>query len=181
MTFRPGLATLLTAVSLVASVSPLVASSDDPESGTPDRPVVVLVYNTAGVPADTLRASEGAAEYVFSRAAVRTEWVDCSSPPVASGICRQPLSSAEVVVRLIRRADVPKARFDSDTLGFASAAGSERGAYSTVFYDSVAATASSERDLRLGLAHAITHELGHLFLRSKERSSPSAAERPATG
>ena len=75
-----------------------------------------------------------------------------------------------MVVRLIRKADAPKAHFGGDTLGFASAVGSERGAYASVFCDAVAAAESSESDLRLSLAHAITHELGHLFLRSNEHS-----------
>ena len=164
---------VLTTVSLAAAVSPVAAGADDPESEGPRRPIVVRVYNTARVLADTLRAAESNAEYVFSRAGVRTRWIDCSATadtPVAPDICHQPLSSAEVVVRLIRKADAPKAHFDGDVLGFASAVGQERGAYTTVFCDAVAAAESSESDLRLSLAHAITHELGHLFLRSNEHS-----------
>ena len=158
---------------LAATVSPVAARPAIRRSEAPRRPIVVRVYNTACVPADTLRASESNAEYVFSRAGVRTQWIDCSptaGPPVVPAICHQPLSSADVVVRLIRKADAPKAHFDGDTLGFASAVGSERGAYASVFCDAVAAAESSESDLRLSLAHAITHELGHLFLRSNEHS-----------
>jgi len=171
---RAVLTLVLTAVSLAAAINPVTARPRDPESEAPRRPIVVRVYNTARVSSDTLRAAETNAEYVFSRAGVRTQWIDCSAttgPPVVSNICHQPLSSAEVVVRLIRKADAPKTHFDGEVLGFASAVGSERGAYTTVFCDAVAAAESSESGLRLSLGHAIAHELGHLFLRSNEHST----------
>ena len=107
------------------------------------------------------------------RAGVPTQWIDCSAaadPPATSEVCHTPLSLPDVVIRLMRQADAPKARFGVDALGFASAVGSDRGAYATVFYDAVAAAHSSEIDLRLSLGHAMAHELGHLFLRSNEHS-----------
>lgn len=172
MNFR-AVTLVLAASSFAVNVSTAAGGRDDSESETPRAGIVVLVYNAARLPSEALRASQDNAASIFRQAGVPTRWVNCSaktgSPP-DSAICRSPLTPAVVVVRLLRAADVPKARFGSDTVGFASVLGNERGAYATVFYDAVAAAEPSQTDLELALGHALAHELGHLFLRSNEHS-----------
>jgi len=59
---------------------------------------------------------------------------------------------------------------DTAARGFASAVGGERGYYAVVFYDEISRAEASEDLAKLGLGHAIAHEIGHLLLRSSAHS-----------
>ena len=127
--------------------------------------IPVTYANLANVPERTLRAALKSASATFSNAGVEIAWIDCTAVDLnLSGHCRfdDPMR-----FRLtFKNSD----SFREETLGFAYP-NIGHGNRAAIAYSNVKRFASEHATIvseELVLAAAVTHELGHLFLWTKE-------------
>jgi hypothetical protein len=150
----------------------------DPVSGSdgPRSTITVRVYNYARVPRATLQGAELNAAKILRKAGVETVWLDCpleapgADTPLA---CQQPVSPAEIVLRILPRFASQHGLHRDATLGFSLVPpANEWGTYANVFFDRVEILAenrvASPSEI---LGNAIVHEIGHLLLRSNRHST----------
>jgi hypothetical protein len=130
--------------------------------------MTLRVYNYANVPPSLLTRSEQEAKLIFHQAGVEVAWVDC---PLSPGefdrfsACRQPMTHAEFVRRILSLAMTLKAPAHSEALGFALPCVEERsGCTASVFYPRMFGTRNGEVSAYQILGHAMAHEIGHLLL-----------------
>jgi hypothetical protein len=137
--------------------APLFARS--PQS----NPVITLqVYNSALVAPDILAAAETDVTRIFRAAGITVFWFNCSlseSEAAANPICTAPCPPNRLAVRI--NSEMPE-DLPETSLGVAF---TDTGIYATIYYPRI------EQYVKRGianqwqiLAHAISHEIGHLLL-----------------
>jgi hypothetical protein len=145
----------------------LMTSTRTPASAVIDDSLLVRIYDNAGVLASELASALRTTHDILRRADLSVDWVQCRARrdgPVPS-VCDQPLSSGDVVVRLIDGSD--KETGERRALGYSLFDSNGISGFSTVYVDRVdwlARRAQYSRAPLLG--RAIAHEIGHLLLRS---------------
>jgi len=120
-------------------------------------PLVVRVYDGAGVPSATLERAHTAVNETLNSVGIRTIWRQCRGD-----LCADPPGRDEVIVRISKTGE----QGSRDRLG-SSMVDVERqaGTLATVYLDRVAWLASEARiDSGRLLGRAIAHEIGHLLL-----------------
>lgn len=156
-----------------------------PESGPEETsPVIVSVYNDAGVPESVLGPAEKRAARIFAQAGVDVVWKDCS-PGSESGYAKLlhstfstrsgaedvDCSSFEWPTHLAVRILPWSARSANEVFGVAFLSVEGAGCYSDVFYDR---TLQLHADWKVSVADILgsvmAHELGHLLLGSNAHS-----------
>jgi hypothetical protein len=142
-----------------------------PASAVIDDALLVRIYDNAGVPPSELTTALRTTLDILRRADLGVDWVQCRARregPVAA-VCDSPISSGDVVVRLIEGTDKDKS--ERRALGYSLFDANGVSGFATVFVDRVdwlAKRAQSPRAPVLG--RAIAHEIGHLILRSNAHS-----------
>jgi hypothetical protein len=161
------------AVTLAAAL-PLTASESTPESIEPGS-LCIHLYNHAGAPQKSLQRAIAETASVFTRAGIRTSWVQPADLPEAhwidlSGLNKLLAASQQscVVVRLVK--DLPAAQYPN-ALGFAFPH-ARIGVNVEIFYSRVKRQAMAFGvDADALLAYALTHEIGHVLLRSSQHAA----------
>jgi hypothetical protein len=124
--------------------------------------VVVRIYDAHGAVTGTNREALDRARKTLEAASVDVIWRHCHGAPSP---CDAPMAPGELAIRIVR-APVPGHYRGSLPLGdaFIDAHGGDA-VLATIYFDRVAWLAKAAgADLRLLLARAIAHELGHLLL-----------------
>lgn len=145
----------------------LMTSTRTPASAVIDDSLLVRLYDNADIFASELASALRTTHDIMRRADLSVDWVQCRARrdgPVPT-VCDQPLSSSDVVVRLIEGSD--KETGERRALGYSLFDSSGISGFATVYVDRVdwlARRAQYPRAPLLG--RAIAHEIGHLLLRS---------------
>jgi hypothetical protein len=149
-------------------------------TGEPDLTVSVRVYNYAKVSGGVLGGAEREASRIFTAAGVDTVWVDCPTSQIqvrstsyqlqeVEAPCPQPVSGADVDLRILPHLAPARHAFSDDMFGFADGS-----SLATVFYGRVEDLAhgydGDETEIPVILGHVIAHEIGHLLLGSNSHS-----------
>jgi hypothetical protein len=159
-----------TAAVIIAAI--LMASTRTPASAVIDDSLLVRIYDSAGVLANELSSALRTTHDILRRADLGVDWVQCRARrdgPVPA-VCDQPLSSGDVVVRLVEGSD--KESGERRALGYSLFDESGSSGFATVYVDRVdwlARRAQYPRAPLLG--RAIAHEIGHLLLRSNAHTT----------
>jgi hypothetical protein len=152
---------------LVSSLPTLVAGSN-PSGAT----ITISIDDRAHIGSKTLERAEGVATRIFNQAGVDVHWTrplsvetdlvkDFSAVP--AGECARPLASGSVRVEIL--SDAPNG-FAPQALGY-SLPCARRGIKVTIYVDRVEAVGRQTAAVFYRvLAYALTHELGHVLLRS---------------
>lgn len=154
-----------TVAAIVAAV--LMTGARIPASAVIDDSLLVRIYDNAGVLVGELSSALRTTHDILRRADLGVDWVQCRARrdgPVPA-VCDQPLSSGDVVVRLIESSD--KVFGERRALGYSLFDANGVSGFATVYVDRVdwlARRAQYPRAPLLG--RAIAHEIGHLLLRS---------------
>jgi hypothetical protein len=143
-------------------------------SVAPLREVSVRLYTATPIPPATLSLAIEQAQLLFRSAGLRivikqpaVEAHEDQGIDMTSAAFRQPTARPHLVLRLI--AGMP-AHVLPDSLGYALPY-ARIGAHAIIFYDRVDALSTSKgMPDYLILGYAITHELGHVLLSSREHS-----------
>jgi hypothetical protein len=124
--------------------------------------VIVRLYDTQGLPQNTVAAAQTEAVQILRNADIDLRWKDCSP-------CMRPAGPVELMVRLA--ASTPASAPGS--LGFSYVDTQKKiGTLATVFTDRVRAlAAASHADEGELLGRAIAHEIGHLLLGTHDHAS----------
>jgi hypothetical protein len=138
-------------------------------TGAAAAAITVQVYNAASAPESQVRKALVEAGWILQQAGIETQWVECGNPARDGAVvpaCVQRTERGLFVLSIL--AGDPRAGESRDALGFAVLAGRRNGA--AVIYPRVVSRLSdhpeySDCDL---LASVISHELGHLLLRSSQ-------------
>jgi len=155
-----------TAAAIVA-LALMTAVRTPAASAVIDDSLLVRIYDNAGVLTSELAAALRTTHDILRRADLSVDWVQCRARrdgPVPA-VCDQPLSSGDVVVRLIEGSD--KETGERRALGYSLFDSNGVSGFATVYVDRVdwlARRAQYPRAPVLGRANA--HEIGHLLLRS---------------
>ena len=132
-----------------------------------DDSLLVRIYDNAGVLASELASALRTTHDILRRADLIVDWVQCRARrdgPVPA-VCDQPLSSGDVVVRLIEGSD--KESGERRALGYSLFDANGVSGFATVYVDRVDWLAKRAQYPRAPLlGRAIAHEIGHLLLRS---------------
>jgi hypothetical protein len=155
-----------TAAVIVAVV--LITSTRLPAaSAVIDDSLLVRIYDNAGVVVSELAAALRTTHDILRRADLSVDWVQCRARrdgPVPA-VCDQPVSSGDVVVRLIEGSD--KETGERRALGYSLFDANGVSGFATVYVDRVDWLARRAQYPRAPvLGRAIAHEIGHLLLRS---------------
>jgi hypothetical protein len=138
-----------------------------PASAVIDDSLLVRIYDNAGVLTSELAAALRTTYDILRRADLSVDWVQCRARrdgPVPV-VCDQPLSSGDVVVRLIEGSD--KETGERRALGYSLFDANGVSGFATVYVDRVDWLAKRAQYPRAPvLGRAIAHEIGHLILRS---------------
>jgi len=154
-----------TAAVIAAAV--LMTGTRTPAAAVIDDSLLVRIYNNAGLLRSELRDALNTTHEILRRAELSVDWVQCRARrdgPVPV-VCDQPLSSGDVVVRLIEGSD--RESGERRALGYTLFDANGTSGFATVYVDRVdwlARRAQFPRAPLLG--RAIAHEIGHLLLRS---------------
>lgn len=155
-----------TTAAIVAVV--LMTSTRTPASSAViDDSLLVRIYDNAGILASELASALRTTHDIMRRADLIVDWVQCRArrDGLVPAVCDQPLSSSDVVVRLIEGSD--KETGERRALGYSLFDSNGISGFATVYVDRVdwlARRAQYPRAPLLG--RAIAHEIGHLLLRS---------------
>lgn len=122
--------------------------------------VVVRLYDTQGVPPDTVAAARATATQILKNADIAVRWADCP--------CNRPVGPVELMIRLAASTQ------DSEpaSLGFSYVdVQKQAGTLATVFGDRVHLLAVAARaDEGELLGRAMAHEIGHLLLGTRDHA-----------
>jgi len=120
-------------------------------------PLVVRVYDAAGVPSGTLERAHVTVTQTLHLVRIEPVWRACRG-----NLCADPPKQDEVIVRIVRAED----RGSPDLLGSAMVdVGGRAGTLATIYLDRVEWLAGQARtDSGRLLGRAIAHEIGHLLL-----------------
>ena len=155
-----------TTAAIVAVV--LMTSTRTPASSAViDDSLLVRIYDNADILASELASALRTTHDIMRRADLIVDWVQCRArrDGLVPTVCDQPLSSSDVVVRLIEGSD--KGTGERRALGYSLFDSTGISGFATVYVDRVdwlARRAQYPRAPLLG--RAIAHEIGHLLLRS---------------
>ena len=155
-----------TTAAIVAVV--LMTSTRTPASSAViDDSLLVRIYDNADILASELASALRTTHDIMRRADLVVDWVQCRArrDGLVPAVCDQPLSSSDVVVRLIEGSD--KGTGERRALGYSLFDSTGISGFATVYVDRVdwlARRAQYPRAPLLG--RAIAHEIGHLLLRS---------------
>jgi hypothetical protein len=151
---------LLVAASLNCCAAVLARSETIPT-------IRVRVVNYAGATPTTVAAAELGAGQILRDAGLNVVWFDCrvvESSPNPSDSCRQPLSPAEILLRVLP--ENSRQGIANDAFGFAVAP-----VLASVYYQhAVLLAAGTGYGVSVILACVIAHELGHLLLGPRSHS-----------
>ena len=154
-----------TSAAIVAVV--LMTSTRTPASAVIDDSLLVRIYDNAGILTSELASALRTTHDILRRADLSVDWVQCRARrdgPVPA-VCDQPLSSSDVVVRLIEGSD--KESGERRALGYSLFDSNGISGFATVYVDRVDWLARRAQYARAPLlGRAIAHEIGHLLLRS---------------
>ncbi|HKE24647.1 MAG TPA: hypothetical protein VKB88_19930 [Bryobacteraceae bacterium] len=137
------------------------ASPGIPQPLSPER-VYVRLADFANLSGRVRAEAEASVQWVFRRAGVEVEFVECRTAP--AGTCGKPAGLRDIWLEILQE---PPKNMPRDPAGFAVLAPSQRlsDSYAAV---SFAIVASRAREMNAPevhvLAAAIAHELGHLLL-----------------
>ena len=134
--------------------------------------VTIYVYNVARVPLGTLRKAEGNAARIFGRAQVKIAWCEGrTSVPKGQeiGFHGSPWARDNIDLRLYTEKTLSGVRLYEGKLGLVlSLEGNSAG----ILWDRVQALAELQQcDTAAILGAAISHEIGHLLLRTSGHTS----------
>ena len=136
-------------------------------SEEPVPTIRVRVLNYTRVTPAAVAAAERRAGQILGDAGLKVIWIDCwigESSDNPSGPCQQPLSPAEVLLRVV--SDRGRNEIPENAFGFAVPP-----ILASVYYEPAARLARIEGyELTSILAGVIAHELGHLLLGSGSHS-----------
>jgi hypothetical protein len=155
------------AVLLMAALAVASAASHGIPQTLSSAKVCVRLTDFAGLSGHERAEAEGSVQWVFRRARVDIEFVECLT---AAEACRQPKEPRDISLQILK--ERPK-KMPRDTAGFTVLTPSDRlsDSYAVVSFAVVAAKARQmnvpEVDV---LAAAIAHELGHLLLRTSSHA-----------
>jgi hypothetical protein len=143
-----------------------------PAKAVIDDSLLIRIYDNAGVLATELAAALRTTHDILRRADLPADWVLCRARrdgPVPA-VCDQPLSSGDLVVRLIQgsdKEDPPGTDGGRRALGYSLFDANGVTGFATVYVDRVDWLAKRAQHPRAPvLGRAIAHEIGHLILRS---------------
>ena len=149
----------------------LMTGTRTPAKAVIDDSILVRIYDNAGVAISELAAALRTTHEILRRADLGVDWVQCrarSDGPVPA-VCEQPLSSGDVVVRLIEGSD--KESGERRALGYSLFDADGVSGFATVYVDRVDWLAKRAQYPRAPvLGRAIAHEIGHLMLRSNDHT-----------
>lgn len=149
------------------AVAILMTSTRTPASAVIDDSLLVRIYDNAGLLNSELAAALNTTHDILRRAELAVDWVQCRARrdgPVPV-VCDQPLSSGDVVVRLIEGSD--RESGERRALGYSLFDANGVSGFATVYVDRVDWLARRAQHPRAPLlGRAIAHEIGHLLLRS---------------
>ena len=149
----------------------LMTGTRTPAKAVIDDSILVRIYDNAGVAISELAAALRTTHEILRRADLGVDWVQCrarSDGPVPA-VCEQPLSSGDVVVRLIEGSDKESA--ERRALGYSLFDADGVSGFATVYVDRVDWLAKRAQYPRAPvLGRAIAHEIGHLMLRSNDHT-----------
>lgn len=149
----------------------LMTGTRTPAKAVIDDSILVRIYDNAGVAISELAAALRTTHEILRRADLGVDWVQCrarSDGPVPA-VCDQPLSSGDVVVRLIEGSD--KESGERRALGYSLFDADGVSGFATVYVDRVDWLAKRAQYPRAPvLGRAIAHEIGHLILRSNDHT-----------
>lgn len=139
--------------------------------------VRISLYNLAGVPGKDLGQAEQLATQIFAESGVKMNWTAelLSRPSLLisdftasrTGICDQSLTTTELIVQILHKA--PNG-FSPAALGFALPC-ARRGVQVTIYLDRVEkVSGQTSASLYRVLGYAISHEIGHVLLRSNRHT-----------
>jgi hypothetical protein len=139
------------------------------EAREPGLRIEVLVYNYAGLSAETLAKAEQEAARIYERAGLETQWLDCPLSPAEADqypACQLPVGVTRLALRLLSREMAERRKSDPMTFGFALLP--EGGGFGTIVnvYPHRAGELAKGREKTQAviLGHLMAHELGHLLL-----------------
>lgn len=149
----------------------LMTGTRTPAKAVIDDSILVRIYDNAGVAISELAAALRTTHEILRRADLGVDWVQCRARrdgPVPA-VCDQPLSSGDVVVRLIEGSD--KESGERRALGYSLFDADGVSGFATVYVDRVDWLAKRAQYPRAPvLGRAIAHEIGHLMLRSNDHT-----------
>ena len=149
----------------------LMTGTRTPAKAVIDDSILVRIYDNAGVAISELAAALRTTHEILRRADLGVDWVQCRARrdgPVPA-VCDQPLSSGDVVVRLIEGSD--KESGERRALGYSLFDADGVSGFATVYVDRVDWLAKRAQYPRAPvLGRAIAHENGHLMLRSNDHT-----------
>jgi hypothetical protein len=149
----------------------LMTGTRTPAKAVIDDSILVRIYDNAGVLISELAAALRTTHEILRRADLGVDWVQCRARrdgPVPA-VCDQPLSSGDVVVRLIEGSD--KESGERRALGYSLFDADGVSGFATVYVDRVDWLAKRAQYPRAPvLGRAIAHEIGHLILRSNDHT-----------
>src|SRR5688572_22135759 len=155
------------AIATAAAAVVLMAIATVHADRQPQTTLTVRLYNTAGIPTDTLLAARRAAAAILEDAGIAVRFRHCGTPVPGEPVdaCDQTLKPGEVVVRVIN-APAFNLSLDPDAFGVTYVVEqTNRGWLATVFADRTARTASRVSvDPGTLLGRVMAHEVGHLLL-----------------
>ncbi len=160
----------------IGMVGFLVLSKAQPSVGAdPEVGIGLRVYNFAGVPAETLNMAEMNASEILHELRLATRWIDCVPRPSAvqaHAECNEPLSSEDLVLRVLPLSSDSRRESPDPVLGTSMIAGNgERGVYASIYYQAVEYVARRQGlEVFQILSLAMTHEIGHLLSNSNTHS-----------
>lgn len=136
----------------------------------PALPLTLRIYDSAGVPAETLIEAKTQIRRIFNKAGVAPLWLDCMAAEPPDPVCVQKLQPAELVARILPRTSTSHT---GHLFGLALVTADGFGQYATIFYGEVQTRAKGDEVFEgCILGYAIAHEVGHLLLKN-QRHAPT--------
>ena len=155
------------ATAAILAVVLMTSTRTPASSAVIDDSLLVRIYDNAGILASELTSALRTTHDILRRADLIVDWVQCRARrdgPVPA-VCDQPLSTSDVVVRLIEGSD--KETGERRALGYSLFDSNGISGFATVYVDRVDWLARRAQYARAPLlGRAIAHEIGHLLLRS---------------
>ena len=148
-------------------ILPEAASAKEPD---PSHAIVIRVTNYSQAADDVLARSKRQAEQILKEAGIAVVWLDCFLPKIKGlpeGLCRQPLKSNEIVLRVLT--EPRRHELQDNVFGFAQVP-----ILASVYVEPArlrAVTDGAYFELPAILGAAIAHEVGHLLLGKQSHSS----------
>jgi hypothetical protein len=141
-----------------------------------DMPVVkiattVSVFDDAGVGLEMMEQAEEAAAYIFHRAGLEVQWLNCTVAGGATHLesCGKAVFPTNLQVRIARRSR----NLGPSALGISYLSADGSGCYSEVFVEPVEELQKKEFLISTAplLGQAMAHEIGHLLLGANAHSA----------